>query len=130
MESYFFQHPNLSLPKTFLSKNKDVGMDFLSWCRHLLVPFLFHDVKSLHPPSFHTDYFLPAITCTSVEVNQGTQEDSVVAKDPEKEKSFLSLCLEQKLKNRSMIFSRDEIELSTIIGQGVCVCLCVYILSQ
>ena len=59
-------------------------------------------------------------------MNQGTQEDSVVAKDPEKEKSFLSLCLEQKLKNRSMIFSRDEIELSIIIGQGVC----VYILMQ
>ena len=126
MESCFFQHPNLSLPNTFLSKNKDVGMDFLSWCMHLLVPFLFHDVTSLHPPSFHTDYFLPAVTCTPVELNQGTQEDSVVAKDPEKEESFLSLCLEQKLKNRSMIFSRDEIELSTTIGQGVC----TYILMQ
>ena len=63
---------------------------------------------------------------------QGTQEDSVVAKDPEKEESFLSLCLEQKLKNRSMTFSRDKIELSTIIGQGVCVCVCVcvYILMH
>ena len=29
--------------------------DFLSWCRHLLFPFLFYDVASLHPPSFHTD---------------------------------------------------------------------------
>ena len=26
--------------------------DFLSWCRHVLVPFLFHDLTSLHPPSF------------------------------------------------------------------------------
>ena len=26
--------------------------DFLSWCMHLLVPFLFHDLTSLHPPSF------------------------------------------------------------------------------
>ena len=26
--------------------------DFLSWCKHLLVPFLFHDLTSLHPPSF------------------------------------------------------------------------------
>ena len=27
--------------------------DFLSWCIHLLVPFLFHDLTSLHPPSFN-----------------------------------------------------------------------------
>ena len=27
--------------------------EFVSWCRHLLVPFLFHDLTSLHPPSFH-----------------------------------------------------------------------------
>ena len=26
--------------------------DFLSWCRHLLVPFRFHDLTSLHPTSF------------------------------------------------------------------------------
>ena len=26
--------------------------DFLSWCRHLLVPFLFHDLTSLHPLHF------------------------------------------------------------------------------
>ena len=26
--------------------------DFVSWCMHLLVPFLFHEVTSLHPPSF------------------------------------------------------------------------------
>ena len=31
--------------------------DFLSWCRHLLVPFLFHDLTSLHPPSFHRNDF-------------------------------------------------------------------------
>ena len=29
--------------------------DFLSW--HLLVPFLFHDLTSLHPPSFHRNDF-------------------------------------------------------------------------
>ena len=29
-----------------------VMKDFLSWCRHLLVPFLFHDLTALHPPSF------------------------------------------------------------------------------
>ena len=26
--------------------------DFLSWRRHLFVPFLFHAMSSLHPPSF------------------------------------------------------------------------------
>ena len=26
--------------------------DFLSWSRHLLVPLLFHELTSLHPPSF------------------------------------------------------------------------------
>ena len=31
--------------------------DFLSWYRHLLVPFLFHDMTSLHPPSFHRNDF-------------------------------------------------------------------------
>ena len=29
----------------------------VSWCRHLLVPFLFHDVTSLHSPSFHRNDF-------------------------------------------------------------------------
>ena len=27
--------------------------EFVSWCRHLLVSFLFHPQTSLHPPSFH-----------------------------------------------------------------------------
>ena len=31
--------------------------DFLSWFMHLLVPFLFHDLTSLHPPSFHRNDF-------------------------------------------------------------------------
>ena len=31
--------------------------EFVSWCRHLLVPFLFHAMTSLHPPSFHRNYF-------------------------------------------------------------------------
>ena len=36
--------------------------DFLSWCRHVLVPFLFHDLTSLHPPSFHGNDFY---TCST-----------------------------------------------------------------
>ena len=31
--------------------------DFLSWCRHLLISFLFHDLTSLHPLSFHGNDF-------------------------------------------------------------------------
>ena len=31
--------------------------EFVSWCRHLLVSFLFHALTSLHPPSFHTNDF-------------------------------------------------------------------------
>ena len=31
--------------------------NFLSWCMHLLVPFLFHALTSLHPPSFHRNDF-------------------------------------------------------------------------
>ena len=30
---------------------------FLSWCRSLLIAFLFHVVTSLHPPSFHRNDF-------------------------------------------------------------------------
>ena len=31
--------------------------DFLSWSRHLLVLLLFHEVTSLHPPSFQRNDF-------------------------------------------------------------------------
>ena len=30
---------------------------FVSWCRHLLVSFLFHALTSLYPPSFHRNDF-------------------------------------------------------------------------
>ena len=44
--------------KESFKKNKDGDMnDFLFWCRHLVVPFLFHDLTSLHPPSFHGNDF-------------------------------------------------------------------------
>ena len=36
--------------------------EFVSWCRHLLVSFLFHALTSLHPPSFHRNDFS---TCKS-----------------------------------------------------------------
>ena len=31
--------------------------EFVSWCRHLLVSFLFHALTSLNPPSFHRNDF-------------------------------------------------------------------------
>ena len=31
--------------------------EFVSWCRHLLVSFLFPALTSLHPPSFHRNDF-------------------------------------------------------------------------
>ena len=36
--------------------------DFLSWSRHLLVPLLFHEVTSLHPPSFQRNDFSTCFT--------------------------------------------------------------------
>ena len=50
-----------SLPNAFTT-NKQISEqrcrdgvmnEFVSWCRHLLVSFLFHALTSLHPPSFH-----------------------------------------------------------------------------
>ena len=31
--------------------------EFVSWCRHLLISFLFHALTSLHLPSFHRNDF-------------------------------------------------------------------------
>ena len=38
--------------------------EFVSWCRHLLVSFLFHAMTSLHPPSFHRSDFSTCIVTT------------------------------------------------------------------
>ena len=38
--------------------------DFLSQSRHLLVPLLFHEVTSLHPPSFQRNDFSTCHTYT------------------------------------------------------------------
>ena len=35
--------------------------EFISWCRHLLVSFLFHALTSLHPPSFYRNDFSTCI---------------------------------------------------------------------
>ena len=46
--------------------------EFVSWCRHLLVSFLFHALTSLHPPSFYRNDFS---TCTSYSI-PGLEEGS------------------------------------------------------
>ena len=43
-----------------------VMSDFVSWCRHLLVPFLFHEVTSLQPPSLHRNDFSTCSTHFSI----------------------------------------------------------------
>ena len=48
--------------------------EFVSWCRHLLVSFLFHALTSLHPPSFHRNDFSTCIyrleQCSQIERRQ------------------------------------------------------------
>ena len=56
-----------SLPDAFTTNKQNfnaeqrcrdgVMNEFVSGCRHLLVPFLFHDLTSLHPPSFQRNDF-------------------------------------------------------------------------
>ena len=44
--------------------------EFLFWCRHPLVPLLFHEVTSLHPPSFQRNGFSTCVNRnTTVPVN-------------------------------------------------------------
>ena len=43
------------------------------------------------------------------------------ADETETEKSFLSAQLKEQLKNKRMLWSENQIEFSTIIGQGLCV---------
>ena len=40
--------------------------EFVSWCRHLLVSFLFHALTSLHPPLFHRNDFSTCIYITTL----------------------------------------------------------------
>ena len=53
--------------------------EFVSGCRHLLVPFLFHDLTSLHPPSFHRNDFYTCILRTNAVDAIGIQGVSLVA---------------------------------------------------
>ena len=62
-----------SLPNAFTTNKQNseqrcrdgVMNEFVSWCRHLLVSFLFHALTSLHPLSFHRNDFPTCIyTCS------------------------------------------------------------------
>ena len=60
-----------SLPNAFTTNKRNfkaeqrcrdgVMNEFVSWCRHLLVSFLFHALTSLHPPSFYRNDFSTCI---------------------------------------------------------------------
>ena len=50
--------------------------EFVSWCWHLLVSFLFHTLTSLHPPSFHRNDFS---TCSLVQTAPTTINVSWIA---------------------------------------------------
>ena len=62
-----FQMPTKSVLRSLKKQRCRDGVmnDFLSWCRHLLVPFLFHDLTSLHPPSFHVEMIFPLVKIIS-----------------------------------------------------------------
>ena len=49
--------------------------EFVSWCRHLLVSFLFHALTSLHPPSFHRNDFSTCSTHFSFILGQSPNKN-------------------------------------------------------
>ena len=49
--------------------------EFVSWCRHLLVSFLFHALTSLHPPSFHRNDFSSCSTHFSFILGQSPNKN-------------------------------------------------------
>ena len=65
--------------------------DFLSWSRHLLVPFLFHDLTSLHPPSFHGNDFstCKASTDALIIIFHGNR---LYCQKPEKKSRICAFC--------------------------------------
>ena len=60
-----YQHERIVMFISVLEKQicrDGVMNDFVSWCMHLLISFLFHDVTSLHSPSFHRNGFSTCFT--------------------------------------------------------------------
>ena len=50
---------------------------FVSWCRHLLVSFLFHALTSLHPPSFYKKDFSTCSTHFSFILGQSPNKNDL-----------------------------------------------------
>ena len=83
---------------------------FLSWCRPLLVAFLFHAVTSLLPPSFHrNDFFSLVIITGKKEEEEGSslsvEEDkpSVSLEEAEKPSVFLEKAMKQGYVNVTLL---------------------------
>ena len=53
--------------------------EFVSWCRHLLVSFLFHALTSLHPPSFHRNDFSTCISYSITGLEEGSKYNITVS---------------------------------------------------
>ena len=51
--------------------------------------------------------------------SEGVYEEQYGADKTETEKSFLSAQIKEQLKNKRMLFSENQIELSTVIGEGL-----------
>ena len=56
----------------------------------------------------------------SVESEVVNAEESHSTDETDSERYFLSPRLQEQLKKKRMMFSKNHIELSTIIGQGLC----------
>ena len=70
--------------------------EFVSWCRHLLVSFLFHALTSLHPPSFHRNDFSTCIY-TSIQNVKGIFMHPVATYTPQKYLVYYTLCLNTRV---------------------------------
>ena len=79
------QHLDIQLPAKYVmlwswkkQRCRDgVMSDFMSCCRHLLVPSFFHEVTSLHPPSFHRNDFIPHIFLLGQSPNKNASREHV-----------------------------------------------------
>ena len=113
--------------------------EFVSWCRHLLVPFLFHDLTSLHPPSFQRNDFSTCIQRGDVILCEALFECAVHSTAILQKfilpfiHSFFLFNLQRFLCVRRFIRTRKAVICMQRVSQFVCVCVhvlpCVYSLG-
>ena len=81
---------SLLLPDSAFTTNKQnseqrcrdgVMNEFVSWCRHLLVSFLFHALTSLHPLHF-IEMIFPLVIRASVDALCSRDGTSEISRDP------------------------------------------------